>query len=74
MLDEEKVKEELNKIRPFLQVEGGDVEYVEINNDVVKVRLKGMCACCPMSMMTLKYGIEKRLKEAIPEIKSVEAV
>ncbi|MCX7765442.1 MAG: NifU family protein [Candidatus Sumerlaeia bacterium] len=74
MLDEEKVKEELNKIRPFLQVEGGDVEYVEISNDVVKVRLKGMCACCPMSMMTLKYGIEKRLKEAIPEIKGVEAV
>ena len=74
MIEEKQVKEELDKIRPHLQMEGGDVELVEIQADVIKVRLKGMCAGCPMSAMTLKYGIERRLKEAIPEIKSVETV
>ncbi len=74
MIDEKKVQEELDKIRPYLQMEGGDVEFVEIQDETIKVRLKGMCAGCPMSSMTLKYGIERRLKEAIPEIKAVETV
>lgn len=74
MVDEAKVKEEINKMRPYLQMEGGDVEFVEIQNDVVKVRLIGTCAGCPMSMMTLKFGIERRLKSAIPEVKAVETV
>ena len=74
MLDETKVKEELGKIRPFLQMEGGDVEFVEIDEDTLKVRLTGACAGCPMSTITLKQGIERKLKEAIPELKSVEAV
>ena len=73
MIDSEQVKQELEKIRPFLQMEGGDVEFVDIQDDVVRVRLKGMCANCPMSSMTLKHGIERKLKESIPEIKSVVA-
>jgi len=74
MIDEEKVKEEIQKIRPFLQMEGGDVEFVELQEDVVKVRLKGTCVGCPMAGMTLKLGIERRLKQVIPEIQSVETV
>ena len=71
---DDKVKEVLNKVRPSLQADGGDVEFVEIKNGIVKVRLQGACGCCPMSQMTLKMGIEQALKEAVPEIKSVEAV
>lgn len=67
----EKVQNMLNKIRPQLQADGGDVELVGIDNGVVKVRLQGACAGCPMSQMTLKDGIEKVLKKEIPEIKSV---
>ena len=74
MLDEKKVKEELDKIRPYLQMEGGDVEFIALEEDIVKVRLKGACAGCPMSTMTLKYGIERKLKEVIPDLKSVETV
>jgi Fe-S cluster biogenesis protein NfuA len=71
----EKVMEVLNKIRPYLQRDGGDVELVEIGKDgVVKVRLTGQCGCCPMSVMTLKMSIEQKLKEAIPEVKKVEQV
>lgn len=71
----EKVVEVLNKIRPSLQADGGDVELVEITDDgVVKVRLQGACAGCPMSQMTLKNGIERILKEEIPEVKCVEQV
>jgi len=69
----EKVKKALDKIRPMLQADGGDVELVDVEDGVVKVRLQGACAGCPMSQMTLKNGIEKMLKEAIPEIKSVES-
>jgi len=67
----EKVQEALNKIRPMLQADGGDVEFVDVVDGVVKVRLQGACAGCPMSQMTLKNGIEKLLKEEIPEVKSV---
>jgi Fe-S cluster biogenesis protein NfuA len=69
----EKVQEALNKIRPMLQADGGDVELVDVQDGVVKVRLQGMCAGCPMSQMTLKNGIEKILKKEIPEVKSVES-
>ncbi len=70
----EKVKAALDKIRPMLQADGGDVELVEVDEDgVVKVRLQGACAGCPMSQMTLKSGIERMLKQEIPEVKSVES-
>jgi Fe-S cluster biogenesis protein NfuA len=68
----EKVEEVLKKIRPSLQADGGDVELVDVVNGVVKVRLTGACGTCPMSTMTLKMGVERILKEQIPEIKSVE--
>lgn len=70
----EKVEEAIGKIRPFLQRDGGDIELVEINEGVVKVRLKGACGSCPMGMMTLKMGVEKTLKQEFPEIKEVVAV
>jgi Fe-S cluster biogenesis protein NfuA len=70
----EKVEAALNEIRPGLQADGGDVELVDIEDGVVKVRLKGACAGCPMSQMTLAFGIERVLKERIPEVKKVEAV
>ena len=70
----EKVEEVLNEVRPSLQADGGDVELVDVVDGVVKVRLKGACAGCPMSQMTLAFGIEKVLKERIPEVKKVEAV
>ncbi|MCA1989966.1 MAG: NifU family protein [Desulfarculus sp.] len=71
----EKVQAALDKIRPALNRDGGDVELVDVGDDgVVKVRLKGACGGCPMSQMTLKMGIEKVVKQAVPEIKSVESV
>jgi len=70
----EKVKKALNKIRPALMTDGGDVELVEVKNNVVKVRLTGACKGCPMSQMTLKMGIERYLKKEIPEVKEVIAV
>lgn len=71
----EKVKEVIDEIRPALQADGGDVELVEVTADgTVKLRLLGACSHCPMSTMTLKMGIEKRLKERVPEIKEVVAV
>ncbi len=70
----EKVEQALEKIRGYLQYEGGDVELVDVVDGVVKVRLKGMCSACPMSMITLKNGVERILKEEVPEVKSVEQV
>lgn len=70
----EKVEQTLNKIRPGLKADGGDVELVEVEGGVVKVRLTGACGGCPMSQMTLKMGIERLLKKEIPEIKEVIAV
>jgi Fe-S cluster biogenesis protein NfuA len=70
----EKVEEILNQIRPSLQADGGDVELVDVKDGVVKLRLKGACAGCPMSQMTLAFGIERVLKEKVPEIKKVEPV
>ena len=70
----EQVEEAINKIRPMLQADGGDVEFVDVEDGIVKVRLQGACAGCPMSQMTIKNGIERILKEQIPDVKSVEAV
>ena len=70
----EEVKKAVEEIRPHLQADGGDVELVDVDeNGVVKVRLQGACAGCPMSQMTLKMGIEKFLKENIPGIERVES-
>ncbi len=70
----EQIEEAIKKIRPMLQADGGDVEFVDVDDGVVKVRLQGACAGCPMSQMTVKNGIERLLKQEIPEIKSVESV
>lgn len=70
----EKVEAALDKVRPSLQADGGDVELVEIEDGVVKVELKGACGGCPMSQMTLKNGIERVLKEEVPEVKKVESI
>jgi|WetSurMetagenome_2_1015567.scaffolds.fasta_scaffold60839_3 Fe-S cluster biogenesis protein NfuA len=70
----DKVTEALEKIRPALQADGGDVELVDVTNGTVKVKLTGSCGHCPMSTMTLKMGIEGILKQRIPEVKEVVAV
>jgi len=70
----EKVEAALAQIRPTLQADGGDVELVDVSEGVVKLKLKGACAGCPMSAMTLKNGIERLLKEQIPEVKEVVSV
>ena len=70
----EKVETALEKVRPSLQADGGDVQLLDVNEDgVVKVKLTGACGTCPMSQMTLKMGIEKILMQNIPEITSVES-
>ncbi|OGO57624.1 MAG: hypothetical protein A2025_01850 [Chloroflexi bacterium RBG_19FT_COMBO_47_15] len=69
-----KVEEILKNIRPSLQADGGDVELVDVKEGIVSLRLKGACAGCPMSAMTLKNGIERVLKQEISEIKEVIAV
>lgn len=74
MVDREKVKKVLNELRPALQADGGDIELVDVANGVVKVRLKGACGSCPSSIITLKMGVEARLKEEIPDVEYVEAV
>jgi Fe-S cluster biogenesis protein NfuA len=68
------VEKVLNKIRPALQADGGDVELVDVEGGVVKVRLTGACGGCPMATMTLKGGIEVALKEEIPSVQRVEQV
>lgn len=67
----DKVQEVLDKIRPRLQADGGDVELLSVEDGVVKVRLTGACGGCPMATMTLKQGIERVLKSEIPEVKEV---
>jgi len=71
---QDKVEEVLNRLRPNLVADGGNVELISVNDGVVKVKLTGACAGCPMSTLTLKMGIERMLKQAIPEIKEVVAV
>ena len=70
----EKVEAALEEIRPNLQADGGDIELVDVVKGIAKVKLKGACAGCPMSTMTIKWGVENFLKKKIPEIVKVEAV
>jgi len=70
----EKVEAALSKIRPALQADGGDVELVDVSEGVVKLRLTGACGGCPMSTLTLRAGIERVLKEQVPEVNEVVAV
>ena len=75
MTIKEKVENALQKVRPSLQADGGDVQLVDVDEDgLVKVKLMGACGGCPMSQMTLKMGIEKILKQNVPEVTSVESV
>ena len=69
-----KIEAVLAQIRPALQSDGGDVELVDVNEGVVRLKLKGACAGCPMATMTLRHGIEQVLKEKVPEVKEVIAV
>ncbi|MCB2218818.1 MAG: NifU family protein [Bacteroidetes bacterium] len=70
-----KVENVIQQIRPYLQQDGGDIEFIELtDNNVVNVELKGACGSCPYSLMTLKSGVEMAVKKAIPEIQSVEAI
>jgi Fe-S cluster biogenesis protein NfuA len=71
---EKRVQKALDEIRPNIQADGGDIELVAVQKGIVKVRLQGHCAGCPMSAMTLKQGIETHLKKKVPEILKVEAV
>ena len=74
MTIKDKVEEALQKVRPSLQADGGDVELVDVGEDgLVKVKLTGACGGCPMSQMTLKMGIENILKQNVPEVTSVES-
>lgn len=71
----EKVSKTLDKVRPYLQADGGDVSLIEVTDEnIVKVQLKGACGCCPFSLQTLKSGIEMAIKQEVPEIKEVVAV
>ena len=71
----DRVKTVIEEIRPFLKADGGDAELVEVSADgIVKMKLLGACGHCPMSIMTLKMGIEKKVKERVPEVKEVVAV
>ena len=70
----EKVQEVINKIRPALQADGGDIELIDVTDGIVTVRLVGACQGCPMSEMTLKMGVERHLKEQVPEVSEVVSV
>lgn len=70
----EKVEKAIEEIRPNLQADGGDIELVDVQNGIAKVRLKGACAGCPMSAMTMKLGVERVIKEKVPEIVTVETL
>ncbi len=70
----DKVQKALDSIRPALQADGGDIELVSVDGNVVRVRLKGACGSCPMAVVTLRQGVEMRLKQMVPEVSRVEAV
>jgi Fe-S cluster biogenesis protein NfuA len=70
----EQVENVISQIRPMLQADGGDIELVDVEDGVVKVRLRGACAGCPGAQMTLKMAVERKLKEQIPEVERVEPV
>ena len=72
---EKKVKSVLDQVRPYLQADGGDLNFVKLNDDLsVDVELTGACGACPFSTMTLKNGVEATLKKVLPEIKEVKAI
>lgn len=71
---EKKVQAALAEIRPQIQADGGDIDLIAVENNIAKVRLRGACAGCPMSALTLKQGVERLIKQKVPEIQSVEAV
>ena len=71
---EEKVLAVIEQIRPALQADGGDIEFISLDGTIVKVRLQGACSGCPHAAITLKHGVEVRIKETIPEITEVVAV
>ena len=75
MTKQDKIKQAMEEIRPSLQADGGDIEFVSWNEEtgLVQVRLLGMCAGCPMAQTTLKDGVEKQLKKSVPEVKNVES-
>lgn len=73
-LTSENVETVLDELRPYLMADGGNVELVEIDGPIVNLRLQGACGSCPSSSMTLKMGIERKLREEIPEISEVVAV
>ncbi len=71
----EKVEKALEKIRPMLMADGGNVELIDVSSDgVVKLKLTGSCGCCPMSQLTLKMGVEKIIKQEVPEVKEIIAL
>ena len=70
----ENVEKVLDELRPFLMADGGNVEVVELEGPIVKVRLQGACGSCPSSTMTLKMGIERKMRESIPEVSEVVQV
>jgi len=74
MITKERVEEVLGKIRTGLKSEGGDIELIEVKDDIVYVKLKGACGGCPMSSLTLKNWVESTMRKEIPEVKAVQAI
>ena len=74
MVTKERVEAVLNRVRPFLNADGGDIELISVKDGIVSVKLQGHCAGCPMSQMTIKNGVERILKQQVPEVKEVVAV
>ncbi len=70
----DKIEQALEQIRPSLQADGGDIELVDVTDGVVRVRLKGACSGCPMSQMTMTQGVERIVKQMVPDVQRVEAV
>ena len=70
----EQVEQVINRIRPAVQMDGGDIELVDVVDGVVRLKLVGACSGCPSSMMTLQQGIERAIRAEVPDIKSVEAI
>jgi Fe-S cluster biogenesis protein NfuA len=75
MILKEKVEKALESVRPHLQADGGNVELIDVTEDgIVKVKLTGACGSCPMSAMTLQYGVTNAIKQAVPEVKEVQSI
>lgn len=70
----EEVEKAIERVRPYLQADGGDIELVEVKDGIVKVKLLGACKGCPMAQLTIQQGVERAIKKEVPEVKSVIAV